>query len=202
MQQTAIPAALVLSAMIGGSPDVQAADFGFEGHLASHNSVAKIEFELSSVAGSVRMWTDSFQSGHNFDPTLALWQRNGAGYELVAEVDDDSSLAPGQTDFDAGIETPVLALGRYMLTLSASPNYAAGSLLKDGFVLGGETPIPIAAWNQPGYDINANDQKGSFWRLNLSHVDSAAPVPEPGSYILLAFGIVALWLVRRSQTKD
>jgi hypothetical protein len=157
---------------------------------------------LDNDASSVRVWTDSFESGMNFDPALALWQRSGSDYVWLAEVDDDNTLAAGQTDFDAGIEMAALSKGQYLVTLAASPNQAVGSMLSEGFALDGETPLRIAAWNQPGYDINANDQKGSFWRLNLSNVDSAAPVPEPGTYVLLAFGMVALWLARRSRSKD
>lgn len=197
-----ISAALAAMTLLGTSLGARAADFSFVGQLDFHSSIAKIEFAITQGAETVRLWTDSFQSGHNFDPTLALWVRSGSGYTLLTEVDDDSTLAAGQTDFDAGIEVPGLQAGRYLVTLTASPNYAAGTALTDGFAFDGESPIPISAWNQPGYDINANDQKGDFWRLNLRNVDSAAPVPEPGSYLLLAFGLVALWLMHRASSKD
>lgn len=186
-------------ALLGGSLDAAAGDYSFSGHLEFNTSIVQIGFDLTGHAGTVRLWTDSFDAGNNFDPLLTLWQRSGSAYAWLAEVDDDSSLAAGQTDFDAGLELQGLGAGKYLVTLGASPNFAVGSLLSDGFAFEGQTPVPIASWNQPGYDINANDQKGSFWRLNLVNVDSAAPVPEPGTYVLMAFGLVALWLVRRSR---
>jgi hypothetical protein len=202
MQHRTLFTALAGLALLGGSLHATAADYSFSGHLAFNTSIVKIEFQLIDDASGVQLWTNSFESGNNFDPSLALWQRSGPGYVLLAEVDDDETLdvGAGQTDFDAGIDMDSLSRGRYLVTLTASPNYANGTLLSDGFAFDGETPLPIPLWNQPGYDINANDQKGSFWRLNLGNVDSAAPVPESGTYVLLAFGLVALWLVRRSGT--
>ena len=184
-------------ALLSASLHAAAADYSFSGQLGFNTDIVKIGFALTGGATTVRVWTDSFDAGTNFDPTLTLWQRSGPGYAWLAEVDDDSTLAAGQTDFDAGLELQGLGTGHYLVTLGASPNFAVGSLLSDGFAFDGETPVPIASWNQPGYDINANDQKGGFWRLNLSNVDSAAPVPESGTYMMLAFGLVALWLARR-----
>lgn len=74
--------------------------------------------------------------------------------------------------------------------------------MSQGFAYDGEAPILLSQWNQPSYDPNANDQKGSFWRLNLANVDRAALAPEPGTYVLLAFGLVALWLARRSRSDE
>jgi hypothetical protein len=201
MKHKALYRALGGLALLGASLHA-AADYSFSGHLEFNTDIVKIGFALTGGAATVRMWTDSFDGGTNFDPTLTLWQRSGPGYAWLAEVDDDSTLAAGQTDFDAGLEIQGLGTGHYLVTLGASPNFARGPLLSDGFAFDGETPVPIASWNQPGYDINADDQKGGFWRLNLSNVDSAAPVPESGTYMLLAFGLVALWLARRSRSRD
>lgn len=202
MKHQALHCALGGLALLGASAPAVAADYSFSGQLGFNTDIVKIGFELTGGAATVRLWTDSFDSGTNFDPTLTLWQRSGPGYAWLAEVDDDSTLAAGQTDFDAGLEIQGLGMGHYLVTLGASPNFALGPQLSDGFAFDGQTPVPIASWNQPGYDINADDQKGGFWRLNLSNVDSAAPVPESGTYMMLAFGLVVLWLARRSRARD
>ena len=75
---------------------------------------------------------------------------------------------------------------------AAAGNAALGSLLSDGFSYDAETPIAIGQWNQPSYDINANDQKGTFWRLHFSGVDQVSAVPEPASALLLALGGLVL----------
>ena len=88
------------------------------------------------------------------------------------------------------------------LTVStASPNYANGSSLATGFALDGSTPIRIADWNQPGYNINTNDQKGTAWSVHLSGVTQAALVPEPSGWLVLALGLAGVTvLVKRRET--
>jgi hypothetical protein len=38
--------------------------------------------------------------------------------------------------------------------------------------------------------------------VNLTGVTQATAVPEPGTYALLAFGLVVLWLARRSRSNE
>jgi hypothetical protein len=167
----------------------QAADFSFSNHITYNTDVVHVAFTLDQDAGNVRLWTDSWQGGLNFDPTLTLWVKQGDAYSLVGDNDDDSSIDHGQGFYDAGLSLTALAAGQYLLTLGAAPNYANGSLLSNGFAFDGSAPILVSAWNQPSYDINANDQKGTFWRLNLSGVDSAAAVPEPSGLALALAGV-------------
>lgn len=168
------------------APAAQAADLAFDGQMAFHNSLVQIDFTLDASA-SVQLWTDSWQSGLNFDPQLTLWQ----GGQLLAANDDAEPLRPEQGYYDAGLSLS-LAAGRYRLVLHAAGNDAQGSTLADGFSLAGEAPTALADWTQPSSDLNAGDQKGSFWRLHLDHVAQAAVVPEPGSYALMLAGLLAL----------
>jgi len=176
--------------------DTRAADFTFSGDITFHNDIVQIDFTLDTAASGVRIWTDSWLSGLNFDPTAALWRGTGSDFALLATVDDDDTVGPGQGYYDAGFHLDTLAAGHYRVTLAAAVNAPVGAWLSQGFAYDGETPIPVALWNQPTYDPNANDQKGSFWRIHLSSVDTASAVPEAGSAWLLLAGIGALCAAR------
>lgn len=176
-----------------------AANFEFSGQLVYNNDRVQVDFILATPA-DVRLWTDSWQSGLNFDPQIALFGGSG---QLLAQNNDDDSVATGQGYFDAGLALTLatggpLAAGHYRLTLTASANDPVGPALANGFTLDGQPPVLISAWNQPGYDINTNDQKGGLWRLHLAGVDQAAVVPEPASVALMLAGLLAVgWRARR-----
>lgn len=191
---TRIAAAAALVMSVTGA---LAADFTVSGQITFHNDVVMVDFSLASAATNVKMWTDSWQSGLNFDPTGALWLRSGANFNRLAEVDDDDTVAPGQGFYDTGFSLPNLAAGQYRVTLAAAVNASNGTLLSQGFAYDSQTPIPLALWNQPTYDPNANDQKGGFWRLRFTGVDSVSVVPEPSSWLLMALGVSGLLLRRR-----
>ena len=196
---TQVAAALWLAA---ASTHSLAADFSFSGHIEFNNDVVQVAFDISEPLSDLRLWTDSWASGLNFDPGTTLWQRVGADHQLTAQNDDDDTVAAGQGAFDSGLSLQGLAAGSYIVTLTAFPYQAAGSLLSQGFAFDTAVdPAPvitrIADWNQPGYDANANDQKGTFWRLNLSGVSQAAVVPEPQSWALMAAGLAMLLTVAR-----
>ena len=82
---------------------------------------------------------------------------------------------------------------------AAAGNTALGKLLSDGFAYDAEVPMAIGQWTQPSYDPKANDQKGTFLRLQFSGVDRVSTVPEPASVLLLALGGLALLGARARQ---
>lgn len=172
-----------------------AADLTFSGQAVNHNDKIVIDFQVAA-GSSITLWTDSWQSGLNFDPQLFLAQGN----TLVQEDNDGgSSINAGAGFFDAGLQFTSSSAGSYRLVLNASSNTPRGTTLSQGFLYDDDTPIRLADWNQPGYDVNANDQKGGFWRVHLSGVETAAVVPEPAGWALMLPGVLALGLVARRR---
>jgi len=175
--------------------NAQAADLAFSGQAVNHNDKIVIDFQVA--AGSqVSLWTDSWQSGLNFDPQLFV----ASGGNIVLADNDSGSLIDASAGyFDAGLQFTAATGGSYRLVLNASSNDPLGATLAQGFVYDADTPIKLVDWNQPGYDINKNDQKGGFWRLHLSGVEQAALVPEPAGWALLLPGLLTLSLIRKRR---
>jgi len=178
------------------SGSANAALINFTGDITYHNDVVYTYFTLNNNATNVRVWTDSYQNGTNFDPITALWDSTGA---LIQENDDDSTINPStQTVFDSGFNLPSLSAGTYLFTVATYNNFANGANLSAGFAFDSQTPIPLAQWDQPASGLNM----GTHWSVWLDGVDSASnpnanSVPEPTSFILLALGMIGIGLVRK-----
>lgn len=189
--------ALAFLAAAALSLSAQAADLSFSGQAVNHNDKIVIDFQVAAGA-QVSLWTDSWQSGLNFDPQLYL---ASAGTLVNADNDSGSLVHAGAGYYDAGLQFTAATAGSYRLVLNASSNDALGTTLPQGFSYDADAPIKLVDWNQPGYDINANDQKGGFWRLNLSGVQQAAVVPEPGSLALMLAGLLGIALIVRQRQR-
>jgi len=185
------------AALLGATAAAQAADFEFSGNIAFHNDVIQIAFTLASDATDVKVWTDGFMSGVNFDPITAVWSMPGG--TLVGQNDDNDTIAAGQTYYDSGLVFPTLAAGNYLFTIATYNNWAKGGSLADGFAFDGETPIAIADWCQPASN-GCTNQKGTFWRVHLSGVDVAS-VPEPASYALMGLGLALVGGIARRRAR-
>jgi hypothetical protein len=186
-------ATFALSLAAALSP-AMAADFSFSGQIQFHNDKVFVDFSLAAPATNVRIWTDSWFRGVNFDPTAALWRASPGGvFNKLSEVDDDDTVNPSTQGFyDTGFSLSSLAAGNYRVSLVAAFNAANGSLLSQGFAYDNQAPILLRDWTQPSADPNFGDQKGGFWRLNLSGVSQAAVVPEVQTWLLMAIGLGGL----------
>jgi len=173
-----------------------AALINFEGDIQYHNDVVTINFTLDNDATDVRVWTDSFESGTNFDPITALWRADGT---LIEQDDDNPNVDPAtQTYYDSGFTLPTLAAGDYFFTVATYNNFANGSNITDGFSFDNQTAIALADWDQPA---NSSDM-GTHWSVWLDGVDSATnpnEVPEPSSIALLGLGLLGLARFRKQS---
>jgi hypothetical protein len=185
--------------MFGNSSVASSASFRFSGNLTNHNDVIKIGFSVANDTTNVKVWTDSFGAtgltqegpGTNFDPITALW--NADTGVLLAENDDDPTIAPGQTYFDSGFSLATLSAGNYLFTMATFDNFALGTNITDGFAYDSQSPILISDWDQPS---NEGNLRGTFWRINLEGVDTVTPpptsVPLPSAIWMFGSAILSL----------
>ncbi len=204
MPSSSLLRALLFAASTLGAAGSHAADFNFTGNLYNNTDRVDISFDLGT-AGAVKLWTDSWRDGLNFDPISVLWTKSGNDFALVQEVDDDDTVAPGQGYFDTGHAFAGLSAGSYLLSVGPSfaVAYASGTMYSQGFTHDGTAPTPIGQWDQPSFDINNNDQKGTFYSIHLSGVDAASitAVPEPESIALLLAGLCLVGAASRRNAK-
>lgn len=166
----------------------------YEGNIANHNDVVTVSFTLANDASNVRLWTDSYKNGLNFDPLLTLWNQSTGAW--IRENDDNSSVASGQALYDSGLILPNLVAGNYFFTITTSPNYAnywPSHNITGGFAFDAETPIPLASWGQP--DNGAS--MGTYWSINL---ESITAIPVPAAIWLFGSAIVGFAGVSRRKT--
>ena len=190
------PLALVL--VLSAAASAQATQFDFGGNISTHKDVIQINFELASNATDVKVWTDSFLGGINFDPITAVWSQTNTGWSLLGQNDDNATIASGQTYYDSGLTFASLAAGSYKFTIATYNNWANGTTLAQGFKFDDQTAIPLALWTQPANHGNM----GTAYNVHLSGVTSAVnAVPEPETYAMLLAGLGILGAVTRRKNR-
>ena len=178
--------------LLGFATISQASTFTFSGNITNNNDVVRVDFNLANIATNVRVWTDSFLSGTNFDPITALWNTNTGA--RIDQNDDNSRIAPGQTVYDSGFALDSLAAGNYFFTMAVFPNFAKGLNISNGFNFDGQSPVALTT--------------GTFWRINLDGVDTAtgpvdpnpSAVPLPGAVWLFGTAIAGFAGFSRRKT--
>lgn len=173
-----------------------AATFSFAGDIATQKDVVIIPFSLNEDATNIKVWTDSYLGGVNFDPITAVWHADGT---LIDQNDDNPNIAAGQTVFDSGLTFATLAKGSYFFTIATYNNFAKGPNMSDGFKYDADPAVPLQTWCQPASHCGM----GTHFSVHLDGVDAAsAPVPEPSTYAMLLAGLAIVPVVARRQRKQ
>jgi hypothetical protein len=154
-------------------------NFDFDGNLTYHNDIAFHDFTLHTDATNVRIWTDSYWNGVNFDPVLALWTASG---DLIDENDDNPFVHPSQTYADSGIALASLSAGNYRLSIAVFDNFATGPF---SFTYDDDLPILLSDW---GY-------LGGYYHVNFE--GTVTVIPVPATLLLLGSGVLGLLGLRR-----
>lgn len=189
---------LLISVVVFSGPAI-AVDIDFSGTFQSHNDVRLYNF-TTTTPNTVTLFSSSWDDG-GFDPMLGLW--NSAG-QLIQFQDDGGNVGSTVSNgisYTHGIwdsyYSATITPGTYTISITAFSNFNLGSILSNGFQLDGETPIPIASWNQPPQDRNGfRTANFVFHALN---VEELRPVPLPGTLVLFGIGLASLAALRRKK---
>jgi hypothetical protein len=151
-------AGLVLSSLaLGAQAD------SFDSHIAFHNDVSYYSIQITQPNSSLLLWTDSYINGANFDPILNVYYKKNR----IAENDDFPGIDPAnQTRYDSGLRLTNLAIGNYVVAVTAYGNFSAGATLGSGFVYDGQAPIGLDAWCQPASHCDMAKHFSLHWKIN------------------------------------
>lgn len=179
--------ALAMTAIITANATAGMVTTEYSGSIVYQTDKVAFDIVLTEALTDVKIWTDSYLDGVNFDPIISLWSKTSTGATLLGEDDDTyyPEYFTGQTDGDAGLMFPYLAAGKYMIYVAVYDNFAVSENWLDGFMLDGDTPVKISDWT--GVATNG------YCHVNFS----GNAVPIPGAAVLLAPALTAIFGLRR-----
>ncbi len=182
----------------------QAASFTLSGNFVQDDNIAWIPLQLDTAdlvnvlsigyAGGTDTLSQAWAAG-GFDTMAFLYDANGV---LIAQSDDGvNALIDPVTGLaaDAGFSIQ-LQPGTYQLALTQYDNFALGDLA-DGFSQAGSgnfTPTLSPNCTANAFCDWSGAARSSQWVLTI---DGVSAVPEPGSLLLMAVGVVGLLGLRR-----
>ena len=161
------------------------------------NDVVLVTFDVLAPS-TFTAQTTSFALG-GFDPVLTLFEPNG---ESLPPNDDRD---PDTGDFDALIGPLTLLPGMYTLALTQSPNFGQ-VLLQTGFDFDDTPFFTSILYGSNGSECTAfitfdGDCRTGYFAGSLTIEPLAAPVPEPGTLLLVATGTGVLMRTRFSRRR-
>ncbi len=205
---------LVAAMLLLPAVHVQSANFSLRGTFNRDDNIQLFGFILSS-AGTGTNRSFGYEGGTNaagavvprggFDTTVALFNLSTGA---LLGFNDDGSVPPLTIDPVTGFAgdsllTLSLAAGNYRVALTEFDNVPNGNFSAGFFEQGagnftpGLTGCPATAFcavslSAPGYSLRTGN-----WALDVLGV--TALTPEPGSFVLLAFGLAGLGFVRKRK---
>src|ERR1043165_1257442 len=205
---------LITAVILLWAVNATSANFSFRGTFNRDDNVQVLTFALAS-SGTVTIRSFGYEGGTNsagtvvpaggFDTTLALFNSLGT---LIA-FNDDGPTPPLVIDPVTGFAedsllTLNLAAGTYRAALTEFDNVPNGNF-SAGFFEQGKgnftpslTGCPATAFCAVSLAASGFSLRNGNWALDI--LGATQIVPEPGSLVLLTFGLAGLGFVRKRKT--
>jgi len=201
-----------------------AGNFSFTGTFSQDDQLQMFQFTAPSASTLLRTW--GYAGGTNFDgnlilpggfdPILSVFDATGgllASSPLIDNNNDGAGVAADGTNaFDSLLLLTALNPGgTYVLILSQNDNFLNGSTYGDGFGRSGQGNFTAGAFGCGGTDPFCESpfvpNRDGHWAVDIGGVQSASDitnpggdgVPEPGTTLLLATGLISLALLGRRR---
>jgi hypothetical protein len=162
-----------------------------QGTFINDNDVQYFQVALNAP-GTLEVRTLSYNAG-GFDPLLTLFSGWGPSAEMLESNDDDAACEISCLD---AVISRSLDAGLYTIALTQTANSAFGTL-GDGFLYANDplyttTLFPADPGATTGFWDASGTQRTGAWEVQIDGPDSMVVVPEPGSFVLMGIGAVAL----------